>query len=81
MLATAEETASAALLVPLSAVKITAQSHSVFVVEDGHTVSVSIETGNLIGDKIEILSGIDGYDAIVSSVRGIEEGDAVSILE
>ena len=81
MLSSQEDIDASVLLVPLSAVKVTAESHSVYVVVDGHSVVVPIQTGQLIGDKIEIISDLSGYDAIVSSVRGIEEGDAVSIIE
>ena len=81
MLASQEDTDVSVLLVPLSAVKVTAESHSVYVVVDGHIVVVPIQTGQLIGDKIEIISDLSEYNAIVSSVRGIEEGDVVSIIE
>lgn len=70
------------ILIPLQAVKIGAESHEVYIVNSKNIVeAVSVETGKLVGDKIEIISDLSMYDAIISEVRGIEVGQLVSIIQ
>jgi multidrug resistance efflux pump len=68
------------ILVPLSALKITADSTSVFTVSDENKlVAVPTEKGQLYGETIEILSGITKDTRIVTDARGLKEGQLVTI--
>lgn len=72
-------TATKAIVLPLSSIKLTAGAATVFTIENGTLVSHSIQIGNIIGDKIEVLTGIDISDFIVVDARGLSEGDRVTI--
>lgn len=70
------------LLLPLTAVRIDPEKRSVFVVNDTHVVeSREVEINRIIGDKIEVTSGLETIDTILISTRGIDVGDAVTIAE
>lgn len=79
LLASEDAVESTTLLVPFQAVRVSADGHAVFVVQDGKVVPVSVETGSLVGDKIEIISDVSAYDEIIASVRGVSEGDEVLV--
>lgn len=81
ILASADMEVDAPTLVPLQAVRVTATSHDVLVVVDGHIVVVPVETGQLVGDRIEILTDLSAYSAIVAQVRGLEAGQEVTVTE
>ena len=67
-----------ALLIPITAVKFTASEGSVFVVEDRKLKSVLIDMGDIRGNLIEVLSGIDPTTEIVKDARGLSEGQLVT---
>jgi len=64
-------------LLPLSSVRITSDKPLVFLVENQVIVEKEIVLGNVIGDSIEVLDGLDSKDNIVSSVRGLAPGQKV----
>ncbi len=69
-------------LLPLSAVKLLPESRAVFSVDsDGRIVAHTVTIGEVIGDRIEILSGITPDMRIVTDVRGLSEGQKVQIGE
>ena len=69
-----------AVAVPVSSVKIQSDDSVVFSVDaSNHLVSHVVETGKLIGEKIEILSAIDPEMMIVTDARGLKEGQEVSV--
>jgi RND family efflux transporter MFP subunit len=66
--------------VPISAVKIQPEESVVFSVDaSNRIVSHVVETGKLLGEKIEILSVIDPELVIVTDARGLKEGQEVSV--
>ena len=69
----------AIIYLPLKAVKLDPSGARVFVVNKNNKISsVPVTTGVVEGDQIEIISGLDGIDKIVASVRGLTEGDLVN---
>jgi len=55
------------LLVPRQSVLKRGQIEAVFVVRNGHAMLRLVKTGKLLGDKTEILSGIEPGDPVVTS--------------
>ena len=55
------------LLVPRQEVLKRGQIEAVFVVRQGHAMLRLVKTGKLIGDKTEILSGLEPGDPVVTS--------------
>lgn len=68
------------ILVPLSALKITATGTSVFTVsEESKLVAVPVTQGQLYGENIELTSGVTKETRIVVDARGLKEGQSVTI--
>ena len=68
------------ILIPLSALKITSDGSFVFSVNDDGTLKATkIEQGQLLGDNVEILSGITKESRIVTDARGLKDGQRVTI--
>jgi len=69
-----------ALSVPISALRIGADSTVVFSIkEDGTIMAHEVETGAIIGNRITITDGVTPGLVIVVDARGLREGDTVSI--
>ncbi|MDD2680622.1 MAG: efflux RND transporter periplasmic adaptor subunit [Patescibacteria group bacterium] len=82
ILASADNLVDAPILLPLQAIKVDPTSHSIFVVNDQNIVEeIQVETGKLVGDKIEIISDLSIYDAVISTARGIVAGQAVTVIQ
>lgn len=69
------------VMVPLRSVRMTSAGSEVFTVEDGILVPHKVTTGSLQGDMVDIISGLEGLNSIVASVRGLKAGDSVNIRE
>lgn len=68
------------MIIPLSALKISADSKSVFTVgTDGTLMAHIVTIGTLLGDRVVVLSGIDINDVIVTDARGLRAGEKVII--
>lgn len=68
------------LLLPLTAVKLTPSARVVFTVgEDGRLVSHPVEIGDVVGDRIEVLTALPGELRIVTDARGLSEGEKVQV--
>jgi multidrug efflux pump subunit AcrA (membrane-fusion protein) len=75
-----ETKTSEKILVPLSALKITASGSLVFTVnEQGALVAVPVTQGQLYGENIEILTGVTKETRIVTDARGLKEGQLVTV--
>jgi RND family efflux transporter MFP subunit len=75
-----ENNKSQSLLLPLRAVKLDPNQAVVFTVDsDNKIVAKVVVVGEIKGDQVEILSGIQSGDKIISSVRGLNAGDLVSV--
>lgn len=71
---------SGPIKIPLSALKLTPNGAYVFVVSASSTLqSVSVKEGAILGDEIQILSGLSGAESIVTDARGLKEGMTVDI--
>lgn len=73
-----KDTSSIATLLPLEAVRFEAGRNLVFTVENGRAVAVEVETGAIRGTAIEV-NGVDASLQILTSARGIDEGQEVNI--
>lgn len=68
------------ILLPLTAVKLLPDSRAVFTVDtEGRIVAHTVTIGDVIGDRIEVTSGITPDMRIVTDVRGLSEGQKVQI--
>ncbi|MBY0110689.1 efflux RND transporter periplasmic adaptor subunit [Patescibacteria group bacterium] len=68
------------LLLPLSAVKLYADSRVVFTVsEEGRLVATPVEIGDVRGERVEILTPLSPDLRIVTDARGLAEGERVKI--
>jgi RND family efflux transporter MFP subunit len=73
---------SAVLAIPVSALKIEANRSVVFSVdEEGLLRAHVVTTGDLLGDKIQILGGVDASLIIVTDARGLKEGQQVGVQQ
>lgn len=59
--------------IPLDAVFVTNTSRFVFVYQDGKAVRRDVETGEIIGDTIEILSGLTDGEIVILDRRVIDQ--------
>lgn len=68
------------LLLPLAALKLSANQRIVFTVgEDQRLIAHPVQIGDVRGDRIEVLSGIPSDLIIVTDARGLAEGQKVQI--
>jgi HlyD family secretion protein len=66
------------LSIPLSALKMTPEgSYVLTVTASSSVVFVPVTTGAILGEKIEILSGVTRATKIIEDARGIKEGSIV----
>ncbi len=80
--ATAVATSTGPILLPLSAVKLSAGNRVVFAItEDGALRAIAVEIGEVRGDRIEILSGLSAETRIVTDARGLSDGQKVKIAD
>lgn len=71
-----------ALLIPLSALKLTPQGANIFTVSTTSTlIAVKVKEGAILGDQIQIIEGLTGEESIVVDARGLKEGMEVVIAE
>ncbi|MDB5265674.1 MAG: Efflux transporter, family [Parcubacteria group bacterium] len=78
--ATSTTSAASPILLPLAAVKLSANQSVVFTV-DGNDLLVAhiVKIGNVISDRIEITNGITPDLMIVTDARGLSEGEKVQV--
>ncbi len=66
------------IIVPLSALKITPDATTVFTVSnEGKLEAITVTKGQLLGDNIEITSGLTKETRIVTDARGLKAGQEV----
>lgn len=76
----AASSTDASALLPLSAVKLLPESRIVFTVgTDGRLVAHAVTIGDVVGDRIEITTGITPDMLIVTDARGLSEGQKVTV--
>jgi len=73
-------TQSSTITLPIASIKINADTSVVFTVDENkHLVAHAVTTGNLIGDKIQILSGVTPDMQLVTDARGLKDGQVVDL--
>jgi multidrug efflux pump subunit AcrA (membrane-fusion protein) len=83
MYATVELTAGrrTAWIVPISALVEHAGEKVVFVTRDGRAAAVPVVTGAVRGDRIEVISGLNGSESVVSSgANRLDDGAPVQVV-
>lgn len=65
---------------PLDAVTIGTESQFVYINNNGQAKKVTVQTGNIAGDQIEILSGLDpNAEVIVTGAKNLTDGQAIQV--
>jgi RND family efflux transporter MFP subunit len=68
------------VLLPLTSVKLLPNSRAVFTVDGtGRIIAHAVTIGDVIGDRIEVISGVTPDMRIITDVRGLSEGEKVQI--
>jgi RND family efflux transporter MFP subunit len=71
----------AALVVPQSALVVFAGVEKVLIVKDGKVKEQRVRTGARVGDRVEIIDGVQAGDVVIVSPGGLADGSPVSISE
>lgn len=71
---TTAQAGSERLVLPLEAVKAKTTGQVVYVIEAGRAIETVVETGSIVGDAIEIISGLSGDEQIAAVARGLADG-------
>lgn len=70
------------ITLPLSAVKLLPSGSIVFGVSENNTLEAyGVTLGDILGESVEVVSGLTREQAIVIDVRGLKEGDTVLVAE
>jgi len=72
-------TASGIRLLPLTSVKLAAGARVLFMVNESRLVAVPVEIGDVLGDRLEVMTDLPDDARIVTDARGLSEGQAVEI--
>lgn len=68
--------------IPLSALKLTPNGTYVFTLSASSTLeSIKVTEGAILGEEIQILSGLSGSESIVTDARGLKEGMVVTVAQ
>ncbi|MDZ7611420.1 MAG: efflux RND transporter periplasmic adaptor subunit [Candidatus Moranbacteria bacterium] len=66
--------------IPIDAVNIGQQRKIVFLERNGEAISSEVELGEVVGDKVEILSGIEGGDnLVIEGNRNLRDGELLKV--
>ncbi len=77
--ATSQTSASNAITIPITAAKITPQGPVVFTVSSSTLVSNPITLGTILGDQVQVVSGLTPEMNIVQDARGLSSGQQVIV--
>jgi len=67
---------------PLSALKLTPNGAFVFTLSATSSLtSIKVTEGAILGEDIQIISGLDGSEIIVTDARGLKDGMVVTVKE
>lgn len=68
------------IMLPVATIKINAEGAVVFTVDENkHLLAHAVKTGNLVGDKIQVLSGVTPDMQLVTDARGLKDGQPIEI--
>lgn len=80
--AVATDRTSGPIVIPISSLKLTPNGANVFIVgTSSELISLPVKEGAILGDQIQILSGLRGDEIIVVDARGLKEGMEVVVSE
>lgn len=66
---------------PLATIKVSSSKNYVYIVnDDGLIEQKEVELGEVLGETVEVLSGLSSEDFFISSVRGLSVGDRVNVI-
>ncbi len=78
----APKATSGPMKIPLSALKLTPNGAFVFTLSaTSSLVSIKVTEGAILGEDIQIISGLDGSETIVTDARGLKDGMVVTVKE
>lgn len=66
-------------LLPLRAIDVSTEGSFVYTVENDLLVRHQVSLGRVVGESVEVYEGLETLNAVVSSIRGLNEGDRVTI--
>ena len=79
---TPSKVSTSPIVIPLSALKLTPRGANVYVVSSSSTlIAISVHEGAILGEQIQILSGLTGTEEIVVDARGLKEGLTVEVTQ
>jgi len=69
-----------AYLLPIEAIQFTANGNYVLTVgAESALERIPVTTGDIVGEKIYVVQGLDGDAKIISSTRGLKSGDIIKV--
>lgn len=78
----ASDQAQRAILVPRKAIVGSAKSADVYTVADGKAHRRTVTLGEMVGDRVEVLSGLnDGDEVVVAGIMNLADGTDVTIVK
>lgn len=79
---TSQASVSGPLRIPLAALKLTPQGAYVFTVNASSSLEmILVKEGAILGEEIQILSGLTGAETIVTDARGLKAGMVVEVKQ
>jgi RND family efflux transporter MFP subunit len=78
----AASTLKGPIKIPLSALKLTPNGAYVFSLSaTSSLIAIPVKEGAILGDEIQVVSGLNGTESIVTDARGLKEGMIVTVKE
>lgn len=78
---TVSSTENSIIKIPISALKLTPNGAFVFTVSASSTLTpLTVQEGAILGEEIQIISGLTGSEEIVTDARGLKSGMAVTVI-
>lgn len=78
---TVSTAANSIIKIPISALKLTPNGAFVFTVSTTSTlVPITVREGAILGEEIQIISGLTGSEEIVTDARGLKAGMTVTVI-
>lgn len=75
-------TLSGPIKIPLSALKLTPNGAYVFTLSaTSSLITIPVQEGAILGEEIQVLSGLSGEETIVTDARGLKAGMVVEVKE
>jgi multidrug efflux pump subunit AcrA (membrane-fusion protein) len=70
------------LTVPAEAFANGVSSGQIFIVQNGTAKMITVKTGKVYGDKVQILSGLNGGEQVITSGQiNLDNGSKINIVK